>query len=458
MKNKIEILLVDDNPADLFYIQEIIRDDTNINAVFHEAETLKEAQQQIEKQSIDVVLLDLFLPDADGIDTFHKIMKDDAEYGIIVLSGLNDEETALRTVQSGAQDFLTKGEFDGKLLEKTIIYSIERKRNERLIQQSNEKYKQLFDLSPLPLFIIQCDNQQIIQSNKQAQKTFGYDEATFSTLALDDVIIADSNNYEARNQYTRARKSDDAQIYVSIYTEDLELKGTKCQLIQLEDITDRVNFERNRLDIINSIQDNERRNFSMELHDGLAQELVLMNIYMQQIKEKCEHVPEVDQIQNILSDAMIHTRRLTYNITPPLLEEGFFKGLTVLFERFDNVNEIHIYMEHQSPETLNHDEIDDDSAYNAFRIIQEFLNNSIKHSSAKNIKGSIERKPHIYAITIEDDGVGYDQEKVSQHGMGTSNMLKRSEIFDFKINIRSKSGVGTQLLLEIPRQDTSSKL
>ncbi|MGM0479709.1 MAG: response regulator [Bacteroidota bacterium] len=452
MENKIEILLVDDNPADLFYIKEVIQDDTNIDAVFHEAKTLHEAREKIDQESVDVVLLDLFLPDADGIDTFHKIMKDDAHYGIIVLSGLNDEETALQTVQAGAQDFLTKGEFDGKLLEKTIIYSIERKRNERLIKQSNEKYKQLFDLSPLPLFIIQSDNKQIIQSNKQAQKTFGYDEATFSTLNLNQLIVHDSNNYEARNQYTRANKSDGTQIFVSIYTEDLELNGTKCQLIQLEDITDRVNFERNRLEIINSIQDNERRNFAMELHDGLAQELVLMNIYMQQIKEKCEAVPEIDQIQSILSDAMIHTRRLTYNIAPPLLEEGFFKGLSVLFERFDNVNEMHIYMENRAPETLNTDEIDEDSGYNAFRIIQEFLNNSIKHSSAKNIKGSVERHATKYVIIIEDDGVGYDQEKVSQHGMGTSNMFKRSEIFDFKVDITSENGKGTSLRLEIPIQ------
>lgn len=246
------------------------------------------------------------------------------------------------------------------------------------------------------------------------------------------------------------------QIYVHIVEQDVSFEKDDLQLIQVENITERVNFERNRMKIINSIQDGERENFAMELHDGLAQEMVLMNIYTEQIKEKCKGVREIEQIQEIIKSSMVQIRRLTYNVSPPLLDDGFFEGLRVLFKRFDSVNEINISLEIDDEDSLCPECMLEESAYNAFRIVQEFLNNSVKHASASNISGHIKEDNHVILIQIYDDGVGFDKENPPNKGMGIDNMRKRADIYNLELKISSIKGKGTTLKLRVPISDFKS--
>lgn len=446
--NSISILLVDDNPADLFYIKDIIIDDTDLSTTLFEAQNLKSAKEIITNNEIDIVILDLFLPDSQGIDTFHEINSLKPDQNIIVLSGLKDEKIALETVRSGAQDFILKGEYNGSLLEKTITYSIERKRNQELLTASNQKYIELFQNSPLPLLIVEPNSRYIVQSNIAASELFGYTPSEFEEFKIDRLVYKDSRTENVH--YFRGEKKNGEQILVRVNKQKTYLDKSNFDLIQLEDVTEQIKFEQNRMNMVNSIQDSERENFAMELHDGLAQELVLINLYMEQIRDKCDDLPEIVKIQDIVSSTLTQIRRLNYNVSPPALDEGLFEGLIVLFDRFDSVNEINISLEIKERDRLTKDSITLETAYNSFRIIQEFLNNSIKHSQATQIKAVIEPKSNYVSIRVVDNGVGFEKRNEDKRGMGITNMSKRAEIFNIDLDINSIKGKGTELSLKIP--------
>jgi DNA-binding response OmpR family regulator len=86
----------------------------------------------LESEKFDIILLDLGLPDSVGFESFKSTLTEHPTIPIIILTGLANEETGIQTIKYGAQDYLVKGEFNGKLLARAIQYAIERKKLEGL--------------------------------------------------------------------------------------------------------------------------------------------------------------------------------------------------------------------------------------------------------------------------------------------------------------------------------------
>jgi signal transduction histidine kinase len=125
----LNILLVEDNPGDARLLNELLREGA-LRFTLRHAVRLSEAQEALASEAADVILLDLSLPDAHGMDTIRRMLSAAGEAPILVLTGLNDEELAVEAVQAGAQDYLVKGQVDSVLLGRSIRYGIERKRLE----------------------------------------------------------------------------------------------------------------------------------------------------------------------------------------------------------------------------------------------------------------------------------------------------------------------------------------
>jgi signal transduction histidine kinase len=132
------LLILEDNPGDFFLIKEFLKRTSLPAYQIHHVERVSDAINLLQQQEFNLILMDLFLPDSDGIQTFMKIYPLARQAPVIVLTGLVDEEVTLGTLQQGAQDYLIKGEYDEKLLEKTIRYAVERKHNQELIMRSEE--------------------------------------------------------------------------------------------------------------------------------------------------------------------------------------------------------------------------------------------------------------------------------------------------------------------------------
>ncbi|MGB3212493.1 MAG: response regulator [Desulforhopalus sp.] len=126
--SNISLLIVEDNPADSLLIKEYLAENRYHTFDFFDAESMNSALGLIDHYDFDAVLLDLQLPDSSGLDTVRQMIARLPDTAVIVLSGLQDEELALQTVRYGVQDYLEKRYLSPTTLNKSIRYSIERKK------------------------------------------------------------------------------------------------------------------------------------------------------------------------------------------------------------------------------------------------------------------------------------------------------------------------------------------
>jgi len=144
------VLLIEDNPGDARLIKEMLRDARQGNSFqLEHADNLTLGLERLQKLSIDVVLLDLSLPDTRGIDTFTSLHAKSTDLPVIVLTGLDDEVIAVQAIKEGAQDYLVKGQIDSILLEHSISYAIERHRILEELKTANQKILEHEKLSVL---------------------------------------------------------------------------------------------------------------------------------------------------------------------------------------------------------------------------------------------------------------------------------------------------------------------
>jgi len=138
--NHIKVLLIEDNPGDVRLIWEILSEVRNSPFYLSVADSLLNGLKEIEKEKPDIILLDLSLGDSNGIYTLNRVRDKAKNIPIVILTGMDDEMTAIRSLKEGAQDYLVKGRTDSDLLKRAIIYSIERF---RLISELEEKQAKL---------------------------------------------------------------------------------------------------------------------------------------------------------------------------------------------------------------------------------------------------------------------------------------------------------------------------
>ncbi len=187
MRNEkvIRIILVEDNPGDALIIEEMLKEIYDNKFELNRFQRVDDGLKHL-NEDFDIMLLDLNLPDSQGIETFNTMNKHAPELPIIILTGLIDEELAINIVSEGAQDYLVKGQIDKQLLSRSIKYSIERKRIEIDLRKSEEKYRLMVEKIESGLFLINSKN-EISYVNRQMAEMLGYN--------MDELINEDVFNF-----------------------------------------------------------------------------------------------------------------------------------------------------------------------------------------------------------------------------------------------------------------------
>lgn len=148
MKDRLNrILLVEDNPGDARLLREALKDITSYHFALEHVERLSQALERLRAEHFDVVLLDLSLPDGQGLDNLGSVRDAAASVPILVLTGLDDEEVAVKALRVGAQDYLVKGQADGSSIVRAIRYARERKGAEEQIQRHLKRISALRDIN-----------------------------------------------------------------------------------------------------------------------------------------------------------------------------------------------------------------------------------------------------------------------------------------------------------------------
>jgi PAS domain S-box-containing protein len=168
------ILLIEDNPRDVRLIQEMLKEISHFKFNLLVSTTLKDGCEQIHKNNIDIILLDLNLPDSTGQQTFVSVLLCCRNIPIVLVSGLEDEELSLKLIKEGAQDYLTKQGLNAALLVRTIQYSSERKQAQMELKNMAEKWNATFNSISDIISIISKDH-EFIEINKAGCEALGKD-------------------------------------------------------------------------------------------------------------------------------------------------------------------------------------------------------------------------------------------------------------------------------------------
>ena len=144
-KAPIKVLLLEDSPEDSRLLSLFLSEANSADFQITHVDRVSEGLRKLSQDRFDVILVDLSLPDSQGLDTFQTLHTKAPDMPILVLSGLDDEMLASRAVREGAQDYLVKGQVDAHILARAISYAIERHRSDQALQESEKHYKFLLE-------------------------------------------------------------------------------------------------------------------------------------------------------------------------------------------------------------------------------------------------------------------------------------------------------------------------
>src|SRR5690606_32579900 len=180
----LNLLVVEDNSGDLLLIEDFLFEKIS-NPSIEEARTFKEAKHLLEAgNKYDAILLDLSLPDKGGEELLDEIVKVSNSIPVIVLTGYADIAFGIKSLSLGIADYLLKDELTATSLHKGIIYSIERKEVASHLKESEKRYRDLFHLSPQPMWLYDMETWRFVDVNQAAVKHYGYSKKEFLSMTV----------------------------------------------------------------------------------------------------------------------------------------------------------------------------------------------------------------------------------------------------------------------------------
>lgn len=163
--DRINILLVEDQREDAIWLREMLQGVPTTTFEIDHVTKLSTAMDRLHDDGIDVVLLDLGLPDSQGLDTFFKLRDEEPHLPIVVLSGIGSEKMAIQAVQAGAQDYLVKDEVTSRTLAHAIRYAIERERAKRRLRVQKDLLENVLESLTYPFYVVNTEDYTIELAN-----------------------------------------------------------------------------------------------------------------------------------------------------------------------------------------------------------------------------------------------------------------------------------------------------
>ncbi|MBI3172167.1 MAG: PAS domain S-box protein [Chloroflexi bacterium] len=250
-ESSLNVLLVEDNPTDVLLLQNALETDHLSEFALTHVERLEDGLRLLAQAQFDIVLVDLGLPDSSGLETFVKLHAQAPGLPVVVFSGNEDEEQAVRAVEAGAQDYLVKGMSGFEMAPRAIRYAIERQKQSSALQRSEQRFSVAFHASPTAQAITSATNQQLVMVNDSYCNLTGYRRGELigrTTAEMNFwVDLGDQKRMieqwqsmgHIKNTEMLFRHRSGGVLTLLVSLEPIELDGMPCIISTVMDITER---------------------------------------------------------------------------------------------------------------------------------------------------------------------------------------------------------------------------
>ena len=332
------------------------------------------------------------------------------------------------------------------------------------LKDSEEQYRLLFKQSPLPMYIYDPESLDFIAANDSAIEKYGYGLAELKKMKIYDLhpkedlevvkkeisrsLKKKRTGFDVWQQVTKKGEKLTAEISGS----EIYYDGNIRRLVVVNDITVQKQAEERAISAIIEGEERERQRIAKELHDGLGQYLSAANMNLESVYEDAQNLSESlnKTFKNgleLLNYAISETRNISQNLLPKAIQDyGLELGIEALINHLRNNSDIQFYLYRN----LNGVKIPENIQINLYRIAQEALNNAIRHAQPDSINVQLVYSEGEILFIVEDDGSGFEPDKITGDGLGLKSMKTRVGAMAANIDIVSNLGRGTLVSVVVP--------
>ena len=202
-----------------------------------------------------------------------------------------------------------------------------------------------------------------------------------------------------------------------------------------------------RMSAVLQVQEDERRRIAKELHDGLGQTLSAIKLNFQSLSQKAivpDYLPDFNKLEWMLDNANVEVRSISHQMMPKELEQF---GLIAAVDEMLRINLENTNLKYCFEHNGNTERIGNETELALFRVLQELVNNVIKHSKANMLNVQIIKHSGHIVLNVSDNGVGFDVDRYEKKGIGLLNIASRIDGIKGHLHYESALGIGTTVTI-----------
>ena len=361
--------------------------------------------------------------------------------------------------------------------ELVVVEAKRYKKVKKALAKSEERYRQLFENIPIGIYRTTPDG-CIVDANPALIKMLGY--GSFAELAKNNIVLDEAHASYSRQEFIERlerdgeikglealwKRRDGSQLAIRENTKlirgekgEVFFEGTIEDISQRSMVEARLHAYQEQLRALSSemtlIEEKERRRIASELHDQIGQNLALCKLKIAALEKDAAEgdlKTDLSTVRRLLEGSIKDARSLIFDLSPPVLYElGFQAALEWLAECIGERYGVPVEFEDRSDGQV----FTADQEVILFRVVRELLVNMGKHSRASQAKVILSLEGQTLKIQVNDDGVGFDATSIYDAKnlrccFGFFTMRERLNYLGGTLNVRSRAGHGTQIVLSVP--------
>jgi len=483
----IKILLVDDYQIARQGLRALLEREPDLEVVA-EAESGQTAVRLARELSPEVVILDLSLPDLQGMELVRQVVTASPRARVVAVSMHADRRFAVNILKAGALGYLLKDCAFEELVRaiRTVVAHknfISSSLSElvfqdymEVIRESETRFRAIFEGATIGIALVDRDG-RIIESNPALQVLLGLSQEElrcqmFTSFTepedeercrglLQELVLGQRDSIQIEKQYLR-KDGQKAWAHLTVSTFRGAEEEQQFAIGMVEDITLKKQAEseirtyqqqlRSMASELSLTEERERRRLATELHDHVGQILALAQIKLGAVRESAGNAlaGPMDEIRRLVEQTIQYTRSLTFELSPPILYDlGFEAAVEWLAEMMQEQHGLRIEVQAAKGPKLLNDEI----KVLLFQAVRELLVNVIKHAQASRVRIAIGREGQDMRIKVEDNGVGLPislDAPLGGRGFGLFSIRERLKYLGGHLKAESEPGQGTRVTLTVP--------